>query len=134
MKSAENRRDGALAEDFAAEYLAGLGHEILCRNFTVRGGEVDIISADGEYIVFTEVKKRSGDSPLADALAAVTREKVSRIKKCAESYMKSKDAASLSGKKMRIDVIAVTEDGAGGFCVTRHIKRLGTLPKRARRF
>ena len=128
------RMEGSLAEDFTAAYLASLGHEILCRNFTVRGGETDIISLDGEYIVFTEVKMRcKGESPTA----AVTHDKIARIKKCAEVYMKTKsEQAGLSGKKMRIDVVAVQRDESceGGFCVIKHIKGFDSAPKTARRF
>ena len=128
------RREGSLAEDFTATYLASLGHEILCRNFTVRGGETDIISLDGEYIVFTEVKMRcKGESPTA----AVTHGKVARIKKCAEVFMTNKLSDSrLCGRKMRIDVIAVQRDESceGGFLVTKHIKGFDSAPKTARRF
>lgn len=135
MTATDTRRsEGSLAETFTATYLAGLGHEILCRNFTVRGGETDIISLDGEYIVFTEVKMRcKGESPTA----AVTHGKIARIKKCAEVYMKTKVSdPRLCGRKMRIDVVAVKRDESceGGFCVIKHIKGFDCAPKTARRF
>lgn len=133
MKSAENRRYGALAEDFAAEYLVGLGHEILSHNFAVRGGEIDIISLDGEYIVFTEVKMRRSNTQ--SPLAAMTPEKASRIMKCADVYLQTKNGAAFDGRKVRIDVVALTRDGAdGGFRVFRHIMGIGMASKTARRF
>ena len=56
-KSARAR--GAAGETQAADYLAAQGMEILARNFTVRGGEIDLIARDGAYIVFVEVKQRT---------------------------------------------------------------------------
>ena len=53
------RARGAAGEAQAAEYLAAQGMEILARNFTVRGGEIDLIARDGAYIVFIEVKQRN---------------------------------------------------------------------------
>ncbi len=50
---------GRAGEDLAADYLAQNGHEILKRNFKCRSGEIDIISRQGETIVFSEVKYRS---------------------------------------------------------------------------
>lgn len=47
-----SRATGNEKEALAADHLAGRGYEILCRNFRVASGEIDI--------VFIEVKYRSG--------------------------------------------------------------------------
>ena len=62
----ENKRQlGKIQEERAAEYLTGIGYEILERNFRCRLGEIDIIAKDHDVIVFVEVKFRqsftSGD-------------------------------------------------------------------------
>lgn len=58
----ESRKIGSAGEDAAAAFLSEHGYEILERNFTVRGGEIDIIARKNEYLVFVEVKSRSADS------------------------------------------------------------------------
>jgi len=51
--------DGPAAwESRAAEYLVAKGLRVLARNVRTRRGEIDIIAADGETIVFVEVKAR----------------------------------------------------------------------------
>jgi putative endonuclease len=50
---------GGEYERLAAEYLKKKGMFILEMNFRNRGGEIDIIAKDGEYICFIEVKYRT---------------------------------------------------------------------------
>jgi putative endonuclease len=47
-------------QDEAERFLMDKGMEILERNYRVKSGEIDIIARDGEYVVFVEVKYRSG--------------------------------------------------------------------------
>lgn len=49
---------GNYGEDLALKYLKGLGYKILERNYRIRGGEIDIVARDKEYLVFVEVKAR----------------------------------------------------------------------------
>lgn len=49
---------GNYGESLACEYLKKQGYEILERNYRIRGGEIDIVAMDGEYLVFVEVKTR----------------------------------------------------------------------------
>lgn len=58
MESITKRVAGNLGEDEACRFLKKNGYRILERNFTIRGGEIDIICEKGEYVVFVEVKLR----------------------------------------------------------------------------
>ena len=49
---------GNYGEDLAVKYLKNLGYKILERNYRIRGGEIDIVAKDKEYLVFVEVKAR----------------------------------------------------------------------------
>ena len=61
MEADKNKRQlGADKEQLAAEYLTAQGMDILERNFRNRQGEIDIIGRHGKYVVFVEVKFRSG--------------------------------------------------------------------------
>lgn len=54
------RRTGAVYEKKAGAYLEKRGYKILEYNYRCRQGEVDIIARDAGYLVFCEVKYRSG--------------------------------------------------------------------------
>jgi len=47
---------GNKAEDYVCTYLKTKGYKILERNFTIRGGEIDIITQKENIIIFIEVK------------------------------------------------------------------------------
>ena len=75
-----------MGEDAVCAYLEQNHAEIICRNFTVRGGEIDIIAATGELLLFVEVKTRRPGA-LQSGAAAVTRQKQQRIIRAAEAYL-----------------------------------------------
>lgn len=52
------RAIGNKGEDYAVKLLKRAHYKIIERNFTVRGGEIDIVATDGETLVFVEVKLR----------------------------------------------------------------------------
>ena len=49
---------GRLGETAVCRQLEQQGYSIVRRNFCVRGGEIDIIAENGEYLAFVEVKTR----------------------------------------------------------------------------
>ena len=53
-----NTQTGSYGEELAVKYLKSEGYKILERNYRIRGGEIDIVCMDGEYLVFVEVKAR----------------------------------------------------------------------------
>lgn len=54
----DNTGIGNRGEDIACRYLQKQGYEILEKNYRIRGGEIDIVARDKEYLVFVEVKTR----------------------------------------------------------------------------
>jgi putative endonuclease len=98
-----SRKKGKEAEDIAANYLVSRGFEIVERNFTIRGGEIDIIARDGDTLVFVEVK--SSRTPLFDPIEQMTRRKISFLKRAAEIYLFKKGL--LDRINCRFDVITV---------------------------
>ena len=77
---------GNLGEDIAAQYLTSLGYEIIERNYTVKGGEIDIIATLGEMLVFVEVKARGKNALLSPAFA-VDIHKQKKILKTSQFYI-----------------------------------------------
>lgn len=49
---------GSQGEEFACKFLLKEGYKVLDRNYRIRGGEIDIVAKEGEYLVFVEVKTR----------------------------------------------------------------------------
>lgn len=43
----------------AEQLLEGLGYRVLARNFSCRGGEIDLVCFDGDVLVFVEVRGRA---------------------------------------------------------------------------
>lgn len=82
-----NKRSlGKEKEKLAEHYLEAKGYRILERNFYARGGELDLIAKDAEYLVFIEVKYRSADSK-GHPLEAVDFRKQNKIRFAAQYYM-----------------------------------------------
>ena len=80
------RQTGNLGEDAVCAWLERQGAEILCRNFTIRGGEIDIIAQQGEWLLFVEVKTRRPGAMQSGA-AAVDLKKQQHIIRAAERYL-----------------------------------------------
>lgn len=76
---------GKFGENAVCEYLSANGWNIVCRNFRIRGGEIDIIAENGEFIAFVEVKTRRLGS-VTDGFDAVDSRKKMRIIKTAAAY------------------------------------------------
>ncbi len=116
MKNAANKRTtGNLGEEAVCDYLRQRGAEILCRNFTIRGGEIDILARQGDFLLIVEVKTRRPDT-LVSGAAAVDAKKQRRIIRAAEQYL-LKNPCDL---QPRFDVAEVEYSGA----FVRHIEYL----------
>ncbi|MBQ5316062.1 MAG: YraN family protein [Oscillospiraceae bacterium] len=83
---ADRHDTGRLGEELTVYYLKRSGYRILRRNFRVKGGEVDIIAANDEYIAFVEVRTRDVDAWESGA-QTVRRQKRSYILRTANTYL-----------------------------------------------
>lgn len=61
---------GQWAEDRAAAQLEQAGLQLLARNYRCRSGEIDLVAADGNVLVFVEVRyrRRSGYGNAAESI------------------------------------------------------------------
>ena len=100
-----NKDIGNLGEVSICHYLTDLGYEIVYRNYTIKGGEIDIIACDNQNILFVEVKTRIYNS-LTSGFQAITRTKKRCIIKTA-SYFCSNYTIKL---QPRFDVAEVIID------------------------
>lgn len=97
---------GRLGEESVCAYLCSRGYNIVSRNFRIRGGEIDIIAENGDYIAFVEVKSRKPDS-MVSGFEAVTKRKQGLIIRAAAEYCRR----SPSALQPRFDVAQAVIDG-----------------------
>ena len=97
---------GALGEDEAVRLLKLHGYKILERNYRVRGGEIDIIARDGEYICFVEVKLRKNNNYGTPA-EYITYKKREKLIKAAMLYAQRKH---LESAPMRFDAVLINAE------------------------
>ena len=81
----KNNETGRLGEEFVCRYLAERGYSISARNFRIKGGEIDIIAQNDDYLVFVEVKSRKPGS-LVSGFEAVDQRKKGLIIRAASNY------------------------------------------------
>lgn len=104
---------GLWAQQRAKEYLAARGLRFIAENVGYRCGELDLIMADGDGLVFVEVRWRVSRR-FGGALASVTRTKRQRLIRAAQCYLA---ATHLGRDRMggetgfRFDVMAVEPEG-----------------------
>ena len=94
---------GMQGQQVAEAYLANKGYKILERNYRIRIGEVDLIAQYENYVVFIEVKTRSGVK-YGYPREAVGAAKQQRIVQTAMHYISAK---GLNSNDFRFDVIEV---------------------------
>src|SRR5918999_4734719 len=120
------RARGSLGEQIAADHLVKAGYEILDRNFRTRRGELDLIAADRDAIVFCEVKTRvaGGRSGPALALDAVGPAKRRRLRRLATSWLRDRRAAlgASPRERLRFDAIGITISPGGRLLALDHVE------------
>lgn len=103
IKRLLSRDIGVLYEEIAVKFLKKQGLTLVATNFNCRYGELDIIMADADILVFVEVKyRRSKD--FGGAAAAVTKAKQRKLIRTAQYYMQQNQ---LSHMVCRYDIVAI---------------------------
>lgn len=97
---------GRLGEERVCACLAERGYRIVSRNFRIKGGEIDIIAENGDYIAFVEVKTRKRGS-MVSGFEAVNRRKQGLVIRAAAEYLRRNPSVL----QPRFDTAQVTLDG-----------------------
>lgn len=100
------RQRGAIYEKKARRYLESQGLTFIAANVSVRGGEIDLIMAQGSVTVFIEVRYRANDA-FGSAAASVTPAKQKRLLHTAKVWLNAK-GESIETVDCRFDVLAFT--------------------------
>jgi putative endonuclease len=110
---------GRLGERLAAEHLERLGYRIVARNHRTRFGEIDLVAADDETLVFCEVKtRRAGSGALWEALDDRKRKQVRSMGAAwlAETHERPRTA------ELRFDAVGVIVDARGALVELVHLE------------
>jgi len=102
---------GADAEHRALAHLQDAGHELLSRNYRVRGGEIDLITRHAGVIVFTEVKHRTR-AEHGDPLESITPRKAALLRRAALQYLLRHFGTD--DVRCRFDVVSITGSVGNG--------------------
>ena len=106
-----------IGEDIAAKFLLNKGYELLCKNFRIRNGEIDIIMRSDTHLIFVEVKTRRFQS-IDAALQTVTWTKRRNISRTAQEYInRNPDYAKL---QTRFDIVLVFYEQASNSFSVNH--------------
>ncbi len=74
------------AEGVAKGFLEHLDYRILAENYSVRGGELDLVAQDGETLVFVEVRQRANARHGSPA-ESLQPQKLARLRNAALHYL-----------------------------------------------
>ena len=110
---------GRRGEDLAADYLSGLGLEIVERNWRCALGEIDIVAREGGETVFVEVKTRAGLG-YGHPLESITVAKLARLRRLAGAWCEA-HPGGFGG--IRIDALAVIAPRGSGVTI-EHLRRV----------
>lgn len=119
MSSDLRHQLGRLGERLAAEHLERLGYRILSRNHRTRFGELDLVAADAETIVFCEVKtRRAGSGTPWDALGGRKR---SQVRSMGAAWLNEVQDRPRTAE-LRFDAVGVVIDARGELVSLDHLE------------
>ncbi|HLD03640.1 MAG TPA: YraN family protein [Candidatus Dojkabacteria bacterium] len=112
------RQKGISAEQTAVNYLKRTGYRILERNYRKRIGEIDIIAAKENTVVFVEVKSLQSESllVLGQTISALKKQKLVKI---CQYWLTENDKANYN---WRIDFIGLVVDIRGRLKKLKHLQ------------
>lgn len=100
-----NRREsGNLSETKALNFLEAKGFLLLQRNFYIKGGEIDLIFKDKDFLVFVEVKSLSENSE-RDIYSTLNKTKKKRLHRTINNWLFKNNMQSAP---WRVDFIGIT--------------------------
>jgi putative endonuclease len=97
---------GMAAEDIVAERYARCGRPVLAKRWRGSCGEIDLVTREGEIVVFVEVKKSRSH---AQAVTRLTRRQMDRIYGAGSEFLATQPRGQLTD--VRFDLALVDEMG-----------------------
>ena len=108
-KLSNKRSQGSLYEQKARAYLETQGLKFIAANQTFKCGELDLVMADGDTVVFVEVRQRKSNR-FGSAVESIDYRKQQKWLNAANMWLLTKRKQSLDTAKCRFDVVAFEGD------------------------
>ena len=102
----QNYNKGRKGETEARNYLEGKGFEFIEANFEIDTGEIDLIMADKDWLVFVEVKYKSDDR-LGIPEEMIGPRKIAQVKRVSEFYLMKNPDIRRHFEKWRLDAVCI---------------------------
>jgi putative endonuclease len=120
VMSADPRHSlGRRGEQLAAEHFERLGYQVIARNHRTRFGEIDLVLADLDTLVFCEVKtRRAGSGTPWDALDERKRKQVRSMGAAWLAEVHERPRTS----QLRFDAVGVVLDAHGALVSLDHLE------------
>jgi len=104
LTATSRQASGQLAETLALQHLQQHGLRLLCRNWSCRSGELDLVMLDGDTVVFVEVRYRR-HAAWGGALESVDRRKQQKLISAAQLFLQKE--SRWARHPCRFDVVAL---------------------------
>ena len=108
-KLSNKRSQGSLYEQKARAYLETQGLKFIAANQAFKCGELDLVMADGDTVVFVEVRQRKSNR-FGSAVESIDYRKQQKWLNAANMWLFTKRNQSLDTAKCRFDVVAFEGD------------------------
>jgi len=112
------RKQGKIAEEIAVNILRNKGFKILEKNYTIQGGEIDIIAKYEREIVFVEVKSIRNENFIS-LEETITDKKREALKNACESWLKENEHSETG---WRIDFLGLVINRSGSLKRVLHLE------------
>ena len=121
--SSRKSQIGAWGENAATQFLLGKGYVVITKNYRVRGGELDIVAAQGTALVIVVVKTRTTKyyGYPEDGVTFFKRQRIV----CATHALLAQTEKRY--EEIRFDIIAIHIDICNKRSTLTHIKDFFTL-------
>ncbi len=101
-----NYKKGKIGEQIAREYLIKKGYQIIKSNFQTRFGEIDFIVSNEGFLVFVEVKLKTGED-FGTPEEMINPKKLRQLQNTAEMFLLQEKTHLDNFKQYRIDAICI---------------------------
>ncbi|WP_297189086.1 YraN family protein [uncultured Porticoccus sp.] len=105
--SSRSNQSGAIAEQWAREFLERQGLVTLHRNYRTSQGEIDLIMREGKTVVFVEVRLRN-HAAFGGAASSIDHRKQRRIIAAARHFLQATQAWDKVA--CRFDAVCLSKD------------------------
>ena len=110
IRDQRRKEMGRLGEEMAALMLQDQDYEILCRNYSCRFGEIDIVAMKKGVLTFIEVKRRTGTA-FGEPAEAVTWSKQQKLRQTALQFLNEYEGEFVGVEFQVVEVLLRHHDG-----------------------